>query len=155
MGTDKSTRKTTYNLDNVKPVTFERFLISGDGEQIVFEVHDRSGNIGHIAVDWLRLSPTMHLFIRAAEEAAKVRQKLGKSDDFDASAGVTAQLVSAFQVSEFPDEKLKVLTLQSSAGFRCDFAVPTETLDQRGRRFPRAIAEELLQDSDELRERPH
>ena len=143
-----------YKLDDVKPVTFERFLISDDGEKIVFEVRDKKNNTGHISVDWLGLSRAMHLFIKAAEDASKVRRTLGKSDDFDGSAGLTAQIVSGFQVSEIPEEKLKILTLQTATGFRCDFAIPTETLDQLGRRLPRAIAEELLEDSSELRQRP-
>ena len=74
---------------------------------------------------------------------------------FDGSEELTAQLVSTFQVSEFPEQKLKILSLKSPAGFRCDFAIPTDALDQRGRLYPRAIAEELLSDMSEIEQKPH
>ena len=148
-------KQARYKIDNVKPVTFERFAISDDGEKIIFEVRDKSGNVGHISVDWLKLSLIVQMIGQAAKKAMEVRRSLGKSDDFDGSTGLDAQLVSRFQVSEYPDQKLKILSLHSPTGFRCDFAIPTETVDQRGRRFPRAIAEELLEDVSETRQKPH
>ena len=148
-------RQASHRIEDVKPVTFERFMISDDGEKIIFEVHDKSGNAGHIAVDWLNLSITVQMIRRAAEKASEVRQSLGKSDDFDGSSELIAQIVSGFQVSEIPEENLKILTLKSTTGFRCDFAISTEMVDQRGRSFPRAIAEELLEDASKTRQRPH
>ncbi len=147
-------KQPTYKIENVKSVTFESFAISDDGEQIVFEVRDKSSNAGHIAVDWLKLSLVVQLFGRAAENASEVRGSLGKSDDFDGSS-VSAQTVSGFQVSEYPAKNLKLLSLQSPVGFRCDFAIPTDTVDQRGRSLPRAIAEELLRDANEIQQKPH
>ncbi len=148
-------KQTKYKIDNVKPVTFKRFIISDDGEKIIFEVHDKADKVGHIAVDWLDLGFTDQLIGRAAEAGAKARRALGKSDIFDGSSDLTAQLVSMFQVSEFPDQKLKILSLQSPIGFRCDFAIPTDAVDQRGRLYPRAIAEELLADMNEIQQKPH
>ncbi len=118
-------------------------------------MRDKSGNVGHIAVDWLNLSPLVQLIGRAAEKASEIRRSLGKSDDFDGSSDLSAQIVSTFQVSEFPEQKLKVLSLQSPIGFRCDFAIPTDAVDQLGRSLPRAIAEELLEDMSETRQKPN
>ncbi len=83
---DKSAGREQHKLHDVKPVTFQRFLISDDGEQVVFEVRYKSNNACNLAVGWLGLSLTMHLFLQASEEAAKVRRTLGKSDDLDATA---------------------------------------------------------------------
>lgn len=138
----------TDAIQDVKPVTFEKFMISEDGEQVVFEIRDRSGQSGHIAINWLNLAITVQLFGRAAEKASERRGSLGKSDLFDGSA-ITPQLVSTFQVSAYPTRNLKILSLHSPVGFRCDFAIPTNTVDQLGRAFPRAIAEELLQSTNE------
>ena len=148
-------KQPNYKIEDVKSVTFERYMISDDGEKIVFEVRDKPGNVGHIAVDWIKLSLIVQLIGRAAEKASEVRRSLGKSDDFDGLSELSVQIVSTFQVSEYPEKKLKVLSFQSPTGFRCDFAIPTETTDQRGRRFPRAIAEELLEDTSKIRQRPN
>jgi hypothetical protein len=145
----------TDQISDVKPITFERFDISADGELLIFEVCDKRGNKGHIAIDWLKLGITVQLLCRAAERGADARRTLGKSDDFMPKGDLTAQLVSGFQVSEYPDKKLKILSLQSPVGFRCDFAISTEMVDQRGRSLPRAIAEELLEDRSEAQRRPH
>ena len=145
----------TEQVPDVKPISFERFNPSTDGELIVFEVRDKAGNKAHIAVDWLALTTTVQLFGRAAEAAAKVRKSLGKSDDYTPAPGLSAQVVSTFQVSEYPDHDLKVLSLQSPVGFRCDFAIPTKMTDQFGRSLPRAIAEELLRDSTKERQQPN
>lgn len=147
-------RQRSDKIDNVKPVTFERYMISNDGETIIFELHDKSGNVAHIAVDWLNLCLVVQLIGRAGEKASQVRSSLGKSDDFDGASGLSAQLVSRFQVSEYPEEKLKVLSLHS-AGLRCEFAIPTDKVDQRGRLFHHAIAEELLSEESKTRQRPH
>jgi hypothetical protein len=133
-------------LKDVKPITFEHFVISADGDQVVIQVKDKAGGIGHIALNWLHLGIASQLIIRAAEDASKVRRLLGKDDIFTGGPGLSAQLVSTFQVSEYPDQKLKVLSLQNPVGFRCDFAIRTDMVDQRGRSMPRAIAEELLAD---------
>jgi hypothetical protein len=143
----------TTDIPDVKPITFERFYVSKDGELLIFELRDKSGNKGHISVNWLALTTTVQLIGRAAEAAAKIRKSLGKSDDYSPAPGLSAQVVSAFQVSEFPVEKMKLLTLQSPVGFRCDFAIPTDKPDQLGRSLPRAIAEELLRDSTKDRQR--
>ena len=142
-------------IPNVKPVTFRRFAVSDDGEMIVFEVDDRKGSKGHIGISWLSLSETVQLIGRGAEAAAEARRRLGKSDDFPGLGDLTAQLVSTFQVSELPTKNLKILSLQSPVGFRSDFAIPTNTKDQRGRPFPQAIAEELLHDASKDRSKPH
>jgi hypothetical protein len=142
-------------IDDVKPVTFERFDVSADGELLIFQVRDKRGNNGHIAIDWLTLGLTSQFLSQAAEKGAQVRQSLGKSDDFTPKSDLKAQLVSGFQVSEYPDQKLKILTLQSPVGFRFDFAISTEVSDQRGRSMPRAIAEELLHDAGTGRQRPN
>jgi len=148
-------QKPTYEISDVKLITFERFLIQDDGERIIFEIKDRHGTVGHIAVDWLNLGLTVQLIGRAAEAGAEARRALDKSDMFDGSSDLTPQLVSTFQVSEFPDQNLKVLSLQSPTGFRCDFAIPTDTVDQRGRLYPRAIAEELLADMNDIQQKPN
>ena len=148
-------KKPKYKISDVKPVTFERFFVQDDGERIIFEIRDKNGVTGHIAVDWRNLGLTAQLIGRAAEKGAEIRRTLDKSDIFDGSEALTAQLVSTFQVSEFPEQKLKILSLQSPAGFRCDFAIPTDALDQRGRLYPRAIAEELLADMSEIEKTPH
>ena len=148
-------KQPSYEIENVKSVTFDHFVISDDGENIVFAVRDRPGNVGHIAVDWLHLSIVVQLFDQAAKKASEVRQSLGKSDKFDGSKKIIAQIVSTFQVSEIPDKHLKILTLRSPTGFRCDFAIPTNEVDQLGRSYPRAIAEELLADESEIRRKPN
>lgn len=148
-------KKPARELKNVKPITFERFMISDDGESVIFELHDKSGNVGHITVKWLNLSIVAQMLGQVAEKAASVRNSLGKTDDFDGSSRLTAQLVSRFQVSELPDNNLKILSLQSPVGFRCDFAIPTDTVDQRGRSYPRAIAEELLAEAIENTQKPN
>lgn len=152
---NEMTNKPIQTLHDVKPVSFEQYHISEDGEQIVFTVHGKGGGVGHIAIDWLKLSLAIQLIQQAGEEAAEVRAHLGKSDDFAADEGCTAQLVKTFQVSELVDQNLKILSLQSPTGFRCDFAIPTDAVDQRGRSFPRAIAEELLSDAKTERQRPN
>ncbi len=145
----------SQNITDVKPVTFETFHISEDGEKVVFEVRDKAGNSGHIAIDWLKLSTMVQLIGRAAEKASEVRRAIGKQDLFDGSLPVDVQLVSKFQVSEFPAEKLKLLSLHSPTGFRCDFAIPTETHDELGRPFHRALAEELLSEASDTPETSH
>ena len=122
----------TVNIPDVKAITFERFIVSTDGEQLVFMVRDRLGAQGHIAINWLALSNTVQMIHRAAEKGAEVRSALGKSDNFYPGPNLTAQIVSTFQVSEYPDEKLKILSLQSPTGFRADFAIRTDTPDQLG-----------------------
>src|SRR5579871_5134804 len=106
-------------LHDVKAISFEGYNISTDGEMIVFTVRDRAGNSGHVALDWLALSTTVQLIGRGAEDAAAARKKLGKSDDFKSVAGLVMQAVSTFQVSQHPNG-LKILSLQSPTGFRCD-----------------------------------
>lgn len=145
----------TVQIPDVKAITFEGFNISTDGELLIFTLKDASGNKGHIAINWLSLTTTTQLINRAAEKAAETRASLGKSDSFYPGREMTAQLVSTFQVSEFPSHNLKVLSLQSPVGFRCDFAIPTNTKDQLGRPYPRAIAEELLRDSSKERQKPN
>jgi hypothetical protein len=140
-------------IHDVKAITFENFAVSSDGEMVVFTVRDITGIGGHIGLDWLTLSTTVQLIGRGAEAAAKARKQLGKSDDFNPVGGITAQVVSTFQVSEYPNG-LKILSLQSPTGFRCDFAIPNAT-DQLGRAMTRAIAEELLRDSTKERHRPN
>ena len=142
-------------IADVKPVTFEQFSISDDGEMLIFEVHDKSGNVGHIGINWLHLSVMVQLIGRAAEKASEARHSMGKSDFFEGPSSITAQIVSGFQVSEFPEEKLKLLSLVSPTGFRCDFAIPTGMLDQRKRPLHLAIAEELVLDETETRQRPN
>lgn len=142
-------------IKDVKPVTFESFKISADGEQVIFELCDKSGNTAYIAVEWLKLGLTVQLIGRAAEKALEARRSLGKSDLFDGSGELTPQLVSTFQVSEFPDQNIKLLSLHSPTGLRCDFAIPTDVTDQRGRHYPRAIAEELLADMNKSQQKPH
>jgi hypothetical protein len=142
-------------IADVKPVTFQRFDISTDGETIVFELRQTGGGVGHIGIKWLDLSLAVQLIGQAAEKSSEVRRSLGKSDNFDGRGELTAQLVSTFQVSEYSDQKLKVLSLHSPIGFRCDFAIPTDAVDQRGRPYPRAIAEELLSDTTHGLQRPH
>jgi hypothetical protein len=136
-------------------VTFERLVISSDGEMIVFEVRDGTGNVGHIGIDWLALSTTVQLIGRGAEEASKARRLLGKSDNFDSKKQVSAQLVPTFQVSDLSGQNLKILSLQSPVGFRCDFAIPTNKADQLGRPLHRATAEELLADTSSSRLQRH
>ena len=145
----------TYDLADVKAVTFDRCMVSDDGELLIFEVRDKRGNKGHIAVDWLKLGLTAQLLRNAAEKGAERRKSLGKSDDFVPREDLKAQLVTGFQVSEYPNEKLKVLTLQSPTGLRSDFAISTDMVDQRGRSMPRAIAEELLADQHQEKLRPN
>ena len=147
--------KPPLQVHDVKPVTFEGHMVSSDGEQLVFILRDKIGNVGHIAVDWRNLGLTVQLIGRAAEAGARARQKLGKSDVFDGSGELTAQIVSTFQVSEIPERHLMILSLQSPTGFRSDFAIPTNTVDQRGRPYPRAIVEELLADLTQERHRPN
>jgi hypothetical protein len=147
--------ETEQKIQDVKALSFQRFVISADGELLVFEVHDKAGNKANIAIDWLSLTTTVQLFGRAAEAAAKARKTLGKSDDYKPAPGLSAQVVSTFQVSEFPANDMKLLSLQSPVGFRCDFAISTKTTDQLGRSLPRAIAEELLRDSTKDREQPN
>ena len=147
-----------YELKDVNPVTFIRHMITDDGEKIVFEILDKAGATGHIAVDWLSLSLVVQLITRAAEEGAEIRKALGKPGDYHGSSDLTYQLVDTFQVSEVDDRKLgkaKILSLYSPTGFRCDFAIPFEMFDRLGRPFPRAIAEELLADESEIRRRPN
>lgn len=140
-------------IPNVKPVTFESYLISADGEQVIFEVKDRAGNKGHIALDWLKLSQTVQLIGRGAEEAASIRQKLGKADYLTDASGLSFQIVAGFQVSDYPALNAKLLSLQSPTGFRADFAIPTDNTDQLGRALPRALAEELLRDAPSEKQR--
>lgn len=144
-----------YKISDVKPVTFEKFHVSDDGELVIFEIHDKAGNLGHIGVQWLQLSNLVQLIGRAAEKASEARRATGKEDWFDGSLPVDAQLVSAFQVSESPTKKLKLLSLHSPVGFRCDFAIPTDIQDERGRPFHRAIAEELLSEESSTPQPPH
>ena len=56
-----------YEISDVKPITFERFFVQDDGERIIFEIRDKNGIAGHIAVDWLNLGLTVQLIGRAAE----------------------------------------------------------------------------------------
>lgn len=148
-------KKPTNTMHNVKPITFENYLVSEDGEQVVFELHQKSGGIGHISVNWQHLSLVIQVITRAAEAAAKTRLALGKNDNFDGRSSLQAQLVSGFQVSEFPEEGLKVLSLQSPVGFRCDFAIPSEAVDQLGRSLAQGIAAELLTEPLECQHRPN
>jgi hypothetical protein len=144
---------TPRQFHDVKAISFEGYDVSSDGELVIFTVRDKAGTSGHIAVDWLALTTTIQLIGRGAERAAQARKQLGKSDDFTPVGGITAQVVSSFQVSEYPNG-LKILSLQSPTGFRCDFAIPN-TSDQLGRTMSRAIAEELLKDSTQERQRPN
>ena len=141
-------------ISDVKSVTFERFYISADAESMIFEVRSPAGTVGHISIEWSNLMTTKQLMERAAEKCAEARKTLGKSNLYEGK-GLTAQLVSGFQVSEIPANHLKVLSLQSPVGFRCDFAIPTNKPDQRGRSMDRAIAEELLLDQNAEARRPH
>ncbi len=138
-------------IADAKAVKFSGYIISNDGETIVFEVTQEDGNVGHIAVSWLHLSMVVQLIERAAEKASEIRRTIGKSDHLD----VTAQVVSGFQVTKFPDHNLKVLSLLSPTGLRWEFAIPTDTLDQRKRPLHLAIAEELVLDETEIRQRPN
>lgn len=138
--------KTPHVFQDVKAVTFESCFTSEDGELVIFAVRDRNGTKGTIALDWRDLGITCQLIARGTELATKRRRELKKSDRFTGEQ-ISPQLVDGFQVSELPDQKLKVLTLQSVAGLRCDFAIPMNKIDQRGRSLPRAIAEELLSDT--------
>jgi hypothetical protein len=147
--------KPTQRVVNVKPVTFNTHLVSHDAEQIIFEVKDASGNIGHIAIPWPHVGFMLQVIYRAAEDAGKKRELLGKPAFFDGVTALTAQIVEGFQVSALPEKKMKVLSLKSPAGFRCDFAIPTDKLDLRGRPFPQGIAEELVAEPLERQQRPH
>lgn len=138
--------KSTVAIKDVKPVTFENAHASVDGECVVFTVKDATGNTGHIAIKWLDLGLAAQMIARGAEKASAARTLLGKSSDFAPEPGLNAQLVKVFQVSEVPAKRLKILSLQSPTGFRCDFAIPLDARDQRDRSLLRAMSEELLSD---------
>lgn len=146
--------KAAFAIPDVKPVKIENSIVSVDGELLVLVVKDKRGNTGHIALDWLDIGISCQLIARGAEKAAARRRELKKSDDF-IGGPIKAQLVKTFQVSDFPDQKLKVLSLQSLTGLRCDFAIRTDMVDQRGRSYPHAIAEELIGDTTHGLSQPH
>ncbi len=143
----------TYRISDVKPVTIENSAVSADGEGIIFTVKDPRGGTGHIMISWSHLPLALQVMTRGAEKCAEVRKTLGKSNHLDASVRAF-QLVQTVQVSDIDKPPLKILSLQNPAGLRCDFAIPTNTVDQLGRSIPRAIAEELLRDDAAERKKP-
>lgn len=117
------------------------------------KVVDPRGGTGHIMISWSHLPLALQVMTRGAEKCAEVRKTLGKSNHLDASVRAF-QLVQTVQVSDIDKPPLKILSLQNPAGLRCDFAIPTNTVDQLGRSIPRAIAEELLRDDAAERKKP-
>ncbi|MGE0212287.1 MAG: hypothetical protein AB7S41_11380 [Parvibaculaceae bacterium] len=138
--------KKVVTIPDVKPITFEGHHVSADGELLVFRLRDRANNTGWIAVRWEDLGFVRQMIDLAGREARKARKNLGKSDDYTVSGPQTAQLVEGYQVSVYPEKKLKVLTLRTPTGFRCDFAIRTDLVDQLGRPMTEGIAEELTED---------
>lgn len=141
-------------LNDVKAVKFVNYMPSADGELILIQVQDPRGTTGWVALPWSHVSEALQTINRAAEKCGARRKELGKSELWDGKQKVSAQLVKTFQVSEIPDQHLKVLSLASPTGFRCDFAIPTNAQDVLGRPMHRGIAEELLRDQAAERARP-
>jgi hypothetical protein len=139
---------------NVTPITFENSSTSTDGEGMIFTVNDRAGNASHIVIEWAHVGVALQVIQRAAENCAAHRKMLNKSNDFDPRVTRTFHLVRSFQVSDCAEPPLKILSLQNPIGFRFDFAIPTNTQDQRGRSIHRAIAEELVRDQMAERKQP-
>lgn len=142
-------------IPNVKNITFERFFPAADGESIIFEVKDARGTVAHISIAWAHLATALQVIDRASEKTAERRKDLGKANEWDGIEKIQAQIVKTFQVSEVTDQKLKILSLQSPTGLRCDFAIPMSSADQRGRPMHRAIAEELTADLAAEARRPN
>ena len=140
------TPKKSKQIRDVKPLTFKNSTISLDDEQLIFQVTDRAGKEAHISIDWSALGRTWALFQQAAEKAAAARKKLGKSDVHQGDREIEAQVVRSFQVNNYVDQKIKLLSLHSPSGLRFDFAVPTNKHDQLRRPLHKAVAEELARD---------
>lgn len=121
-------------------------MVSEDGDRLVFELVDPNGKTAHIMIAREHAGTVAQLVARAADQAAKMRAQLGKSE-FHAGEAVTAQLVTGFQVSWYPDKQMKVLTLKSPPAFQFDFAVPTGVRDQANRPMHKGIAAELANDA--------
>ena len=121
---------------------FRRAVASDDGQAVLFEAADTAGKTIHIEVRWENLSLLAHMLNQAGVDAAQRREAAGISGEF---TGVgAAQIVSGFHISDAPDRKMKLLSLHSPSGLRCDFALGVEARDKEGRTLTNAIAEGLI-----------
>lgn len=143
------------HVPNVKPIIFNTFQTTKDGKSIVFEVVGKGGAKGHIMVEWEHLSIMLQMTIDAAAVAEDRRRADGNPDYFTGEKPLVAQLVKSYQVSEFPVDQMRILTLLSEGGFRMDFAIPTNAQDQLGRALHRAMSEDLVADLREPCKQPN
>ena len=125
----------------VFPLAFTRAAASDDGETVLFDVLDAERKPARLQVPWQNLSQLAHMLNQAGVEAAEARKARGASNEFQ-GVGM-AQIVKGFRISNLPERKLKIVSLFSPTGLRADFALSTDSRDEKGRSFPLALSEEL------------
>lgn len=142
------------SLPNVMEVTFSAPMPSEDGELVILPIRDAAGNSATLAIRWSEVGTALQVLTRGIEKTGQRRKTLNKSELY-AGEKTHPTLVETFQVSDFSQGRMKILSLTSVVGFRSDFALPTDKVDQLGRKFHEALAAELIEDSTQGLEHPH
>jgi hypothetical protein len=133
----------------IKPLKFEHFDVTSDGEMLAFLVEDTTGKKTWIGLDWKHAPTVLTVVQNAAQRAQDKRLQLGKSDMAadHTNEKFTGFLVHAAEGGHSQHGNLQLLTLHCPNGLRFDFAVSGDITLENGKTLPEAIADILLDQS--------